>query len=98
VAFVAGNQIVTTGTGDSDYVTLGQGEYVCQVVWAGSAGDLDLQVGDGTSFTDALDYSGAVINITSTYAIGVMGGMSYQADVNTHTSAATLTFHRSDAE
>jgi hypothetical protein len=94
MALATGNTVTTTGTGGSDYVALGQGEYVCQVVWAGSAGDLDLQAGDGTNFTDVLDASGNVVNITSSYATVVVGGMSYRADVNTHTSAATLTFHQ----
>ena len=89
------NSVTTTGTGASDHVQLGEGAYVCQIYWAGSAGDLDLQVGDGTNWTDALDSTGTVINVTSSYAVVVAGGMAYRADVNTHTSAATLRFHKS---
>lgn len=94
MALVTGTQITTAGTGASDHVALKDGtDYVCLIVWAGSAGDLDLQVGDGTSFTDVLDSAGSVVNVTSSYAVKVPGGMNYRVDVNTHTSAATITFH-----
>jgi len=87
--------VTTSGTGASDYMTLPRGEYVLLFVWAGSAGDADLQVGNGTNFNDAYDVNG-VVNITSDYAVKVPGGMCYQVDVTTHTSALTITAHRVD--
>lgn len=95
MAFAPGSALTTTGTGASDHVTLGQGTWVCFITWAGSAGDLDIQVGDGTTFVDLLDVNGAVVNVTANYAVGVMGGLSYRVDVTTHTSAATITFYNS---
>jgi hypothetical protein len=98
MAAAAGNTVTTTGTGASDHLTLGQGEHVLTIAWAGSAGDADLQVsGDGTTFIDVLDApNGSVVNYTANGAVRVAGGMRYRLDVNTHTSAATMTAHRAE--
>jgi len=88
--------ITTAGTGASAHVVLPKGEYACSVVWAGTPGDLDIQVGDGTTFADLLDApNGSVVNvIANSSPCIVAGGMSYRVDVTTHTSVATVTFHR----
>lgn len=85
--------ITTSGTGFSDHIRLGSGRYALMITWAGSAGDADVQVGDGTTFVDLEDANG-VVNVTAAKAIGVAGGMSYRLDVNTHTSAATVIARR----
>lgn len=88
-----GNTVTTTGTGASDYIRLRpDGMYAVVVTWAGSAGDADLEVGDGSNFVTAEDATGAV-NITSGKAVTVVGGMCYRLNVTTHTTAATMTFH-----
>ena len=95
MAQATGKSVTTTGTGASDWLQAPEGEWVLIVVWSGSAGDLDIQMGDGTTFFDMLDSSDAVVNVTDDYGVIVAGGVAYRADVNTHTSAATLTLHRS---
>ena len=96
MAAATGNTVTTTGTGGSDHLTLGAGDYVLTITWAGSAGDADLQCsGDGTTFIDVLDApNGNVVNYTAAGAVRVSGGMRYRLDVTTHTSAATMTAHR----
>lgn len=96
MAEATGNRVTTTGTGGSDHLTLTQGEHALTITWAGSAGDADLQCsGDGTTFIDVLDaVAGSVINIAANRAMRVAGGLRYRLDVNTHTSAATMTAHR----
>ncbi len=95
MAEASGHTITTSGTGGSDHIRLGQGDWVLTTTWAAAAGNADLQCsGDGTNFVDVLDApNGSVVNITAAHAVRVAGGLSYRLDVNTHTSAATLTAH-----
>lgn len=97
-AQASGNSVTTTGTGASDWVsTPPRGEFLVFVEWAGGAGDADLQIGppDGSFFVDFLDgaggNSGSVINFTADGYARIPGGCTVLLDVNTHTSAATMT-------
>lgn len=85
------NSITTSGTGASDGVILSNNDHVLIITWAGSAGDADLQAGHGATFVDVTDQTGAIVNVTSNTIVRVAGGLEYRLDVNTHTSAATMT-------
>ena len=91
MALVAGNTVTTAGTGGSDHIHLDAGEWIATVVWAGSAGDADLQCSpDATNWFDVEDSNG-VVNFTADGARRIPGSLRYRMDVTTHTSAATLT-------
>lgn len=78
----------------SDALSLSPGhEYVLHFA---SAGDfaLDLQVGDGTTFSDMYDASGTKITIDSTASAAmnwrVPGGQQYRMDVSTYNNPITM--------
>ena len=89
------NKLTTTGTGQAaDFILTGPGDHVLEFTWAGSAGDADLQNRSSAdvAFRDTHDAAG-VINITANKSVRVSGNQEYSVDVNTHTSALTVTAH-----
>lgn len=85
------NSITTSGTGGSDSIALSNNDHILIITWAGAAGNADLQAGHGSNWVDVTDADGVVVNITSDVLYRASGGLSYRLDVNTHTSAATMT-------
>ena len=86
------NAITTTTTGVcADFIRLGPGDHILDFTWAGSAGNADLQNRNhGGTFRDSYDADG-VVNITANKSVRVSGSQDYTVDVNTHTSALTVT-------
>jgi hypothetical protein len=85
--------VVATATGVSAAESLPSGEYVLQFSSAGAFA-LDIQVGDGTTFSD-LYYDATtqatIDSSTGPQCVSVPGGMSYRMDVTTYNSAITMT-------
>lgn len=84
-----------TATGVSEHINLPPhpdgGDYVLHCSSAG-AYSLDLQVGDGTTFSDAY-YDGTnkvTLASTGVQTVRVAGGQCYRMDVDTYNSAITL--------
>jgi hypothetical protein len=83
---------VATATGASPVITLIPGEFILQFSSAG-AFVLDVQVGDGTTFSDLYYDSSTKVTIDSSSGpqhVKVPGGMSYRMDVGTYNSAITM--------
>ena len=86
-------QAIATATGASDAISLPAGEFVLQFTSAG-AFVLDVQVGDGTNYSDLYYDATTKVTIDSStgpQSVAVVGGMVYRMDVGTYNSAITMT-------
>lgn len=87
------NKIVVSATGlSSDWLTLGAGDHVIQFRWAGSAGAADLVMrSNNAAFADVIGTDGSKVAVTTNTAVVVVGGSDYSVEVDTATSALTVT-------
>ena len=87
-------KVVTTGTGvAADWLVAGPGDHVITVRWAGSAGAGTLQErpSPGSAWADVETSPGTTADVAKNVSFRVAGGREYTIDVDTHTSAATVT-------
>ena len=89
-------KIVASETGlSSDWIATGAGDHVIQFRWAGTPGVADLVMrSNGAAFADVIGCDGKVAVTTNT-AVVVAGGSDYSVEVDTATSALTVTAIRS---
>ena len=89
----ATDKIVASATGlAADWIATSTGDHVIQFRWAGSPGLADLVMrSNGAAFADAIDASGSKIAVSTNTAWVVAGGSDYSVEVDTATSALTVT-------
>ena len=76
----------------ADWLTLGAGDHVIQFRWAGSAGAADLVMrSNEAAFADVIGADGSKVAVTTNTAVVVAGGSDYSVEVDTATSALTVT-------
>ena len=89
-------KVVTTGTGRAaDHLSAGPGDHVITVRWAGSAGAGTLQErptgGSDSDWADVETSPGTAADVNKAVSFRVAGNRDYTIDVDTHTSAASVT-------